>query len=66
MIAECPYCESKVDCDEKGHVDIDLDSGYPTKIVLLKCKVCHNPLLGMSELFQTDHNIWDWDIASRL
>lgn len=67
MITECPHCESKVDCDEKGAVDIDLEyTGIPTKIVLLECKVCHNALLGISELVQTAENEWEWDAASRL
>jgi len=67
MITECPHCESKVDCDEKGHVDIDLEhTGIPTKITLLECKVCHNPLLGITELIQTGEDDWEWDSASRL
>jgi hypothetical protein len=67
MITECPYCDSKVDCEEKGHVDIDLEhTGTPTKVVLLECKVCENALLGMSEVVQTGHDEWEWDTASRL
>jgi len=66
MITECPHCESKVDCDEKGHVDVDSGSGYPTKVVLLKCKVCQNPLLGISELAQIDYDAWEWEAASRV
>lgn len=66
MIAECPYCESKVDCEDNGHVDIDTGSGYPAKVVLLKCKICRKPLLGISEMFQVDHEKWEWETALRL
>ncbi|PZV06868.1 MAG: hypothetical protein DCF32_08815 [Leptolyngbya sp.] len=66
MIAECPYCELKVDCEDKGHIDFDTGSGYPTKVVLLKCKICQKPLLGIAEMFQVDYEKWEWDAASRL
>jgi hypothetical protein len=67
MITECPHCDSKVDCDEKGHVDIDLEhTGMPTKVVLLWCKVCKNPLLGVSEMTQVGPDKYEWDSASRL
>ncbi len=66
MIAECPYCELKVDCEDKGHIDFDTGSGYPTKVVLLKCKICQKPLLGIAEMFQVDHEKWEWDTAFRL
>jgi Domain of unknown function (DUF4145) len=66
MIAECPYCELTVDCEDKGHIDCDTGSGYPTKVVLLKCKICQKPLLGIAEMFQVDHEKWEWEAASRL
>jgi len=66
MITECPHCESRVDCDEKGDVELDLEqAGVPSKIVLLQCKVCKNPLVGYSELVQTGPDDWDWDSAVR-
>lgn len=66
MITECPYCESKVDCEEKGSVDLDLEqTGIPMKAVLLECKICHSPLFGISELIQTGIDDWDWDAAKR-
>lgn len=66
MITECPYCESKVDCDERGHVDLDQEyTGVPVKAVLLECKVCHNPLFGFSELIQTGADEWEWGAADR-
>ena len=68
MITECPYCESRVDCEEKGAVDIDFErsGGAPTKVVLLECKVCKHALLGISEIVQTAEDEWEWDAASRL
>jgi hypothetical protein len=67
MIVECPHCESRVDCDERGHIELDMeDTGIPTKVVLLECKVCKNPLLGLTEVIQVGHDEWDWDSASRL
>ena len=68
MITECPHCESKVDCNEKGAVDIDLEftGGAPARVVLLECKVCRNALLGMSEIIQVGEDEWDWATASRL
>lgn len=67
MITECPHCESKVDCEEKGFVNIDIEHTHlPTKYVLLECGVCHNALLGISELIQTGEDDWEWNSASRL
>lgn len=68
MISECPHCESKVDCDEEGAVNIDPDElgGVPGKVVLLSCKVCSNPLLGVAELIQVAEDKWEWGAASRL
>lgn len=67
MIIECPHCESKVDCEEKGHIDIDMEYvAEQTKVILLECKVCKNPLLGSSELLQVDYDEWQWSSASRL
>lgn len=40
--------------------------GVPTKGVLLECKVCKNPLLGVSEITQVGPDEWEWDSASRL
>ncbi len=51
MITECPHCESRVDCEDRGSVELDLEhTGMPTQIVLLECKVCKNALLGISEI----------------
>lgn len=67
MIIECPHCESKVDCDERGAVEVDVEYTHiPTKYVLLECKVCHSPLLGITELIQTGGDDWEWEAASRL
>lgn len=67
MITDCPHCDSKVDCDEKGHVDLDLEqTGVPTRIVLLECKVCKNALTGVSELVQTAEETWEWEPALRV
>ncbi|WP_313223780.1 DUF4145 domain-containing protein [Stutzerimonas nitrititolerans] len=67
MIVECPYCESKVDAEEKGSVSIDDEHvPVPTKAVLLECKICHSPLYGITELIQIDEHSWEWDHVSRL
>ncbi len=66
MIIDCPHCESKVDCDEKGHVDIDPEqTGVPMRAVLLECKICHSPLFGFSELIQVSENDWEYSAADR-
>lgn len=67
MIIECPRCDSKVDCLEKGSVDIDIEHTHtPTKHVLLECKICHGALLGISELIQVGQDEWEWDPPLRL
>lgn len=67
MIAECPGCEAKVDCIEKGGVDIDIEhTGVPTRYVLLECKVCHRALLGITEAIHTSPETWEWDSVSRV
>jgi hypothetical protein len=52
MIIECPYCESKVDGEVKGEQESydPEEEGLPFKVVLLKCPVCKNALLGGSDL----------------
>ena len=67
MIIECPNCEAKVDAEVKGEQKIYDDECYmPTKAVLVKCPVCNNPLLGISELEQTGPESHDWSALSRL
>ena len=67
MITDCPYCESKVDCEEKGYVDVDLEhTGVPMKVVLLQCKVCKSALTGITELVQTGVDVWVWEPARRV
>ena len=66
MIVDCPHCESKVDCEEKGSVAIDGDYvPVPTKAVLLECKICKSPLFGWTELIQTGEDSWEWDQVNR-
>lgn len=66
MIIECPYCDSKVECDLKGEIQAASDEvGAPTKAVLVECKVCKAPLFGFTELIQTGEDTWEWDVVSR-
>lgn len=61
MIVECPHCESKVDGISKGEYEYVPDElGEPIRIVLLKCPVCHEALLGYQEWYQIDANKGDW------
>lgn len=67
MIIECPHCDSKVDATEQGHVELDLDAvGVPSKVALVKCNVCKEPLVGLSEIVQIGHDEWDWSNLERL
>lgn len=67
MIIECPTCEAKTDCLERGAVDVDLNYVVdPIKYVLLECKICHGALLGITEMVQTGLNEWEWETARRL
>lgn len=68
MIIECPYCNSKVDCEEKGHVDVYDEHGLaPEKISLVECGVCNSALLGRTEIVPIfEKEKWDWDHLTRL
>jgi len=67
MFTECPHCEAKVDCNEKGEVQIDNEfTDVPTRYVLLECKVCSRALLGFTELIQTEEDCWEWGSALRV
>ena len=67
MIVECSKCEAKVDCHERGDVQIDIEhTGIPTRYVLLECKVCSGAILGITELIQTGSDTYEWDSASRI
>ena len=66
-IVDCPHCESKVEAERKGHVDIDLDvTGVPSRVELAMCKICENPILGFSEIVQIGPDEWDWCDLDRL
>ena len=67
MIIDCPHCDSKVEVEEKGHIELDLEvaGGVPSKLSLVECKVCHNPMLGFSELIQVSHDDGDWGNLER-
>lgn len=61
MIIECSHCEVKVDAEVKGEQDIYDDvCPMPIKAVFVKCPVCNNPLLGISELEQTGSEDYEW------
>lgn len=67
MIIECPYCESNVDCEVKGSINIDSDDAdIPAKYVLLECKICCNVLFGISRSIQINENYLGKDSASRI
>ena len=37
MIIDCPHCDSKVEVEEKGHHELDLDvAGVPSIIALAR------------------------------
>lgn len=66
MIIECPHCESKVNGEEKGSVEFDIEyAGVPSKTVLIECSICHSPLLGFTELIQIGADDWDWGEVTR-
>jgi hypothetical protein len=66
-IVDCPNCDSKVEAEQKGQVDLDLEmTGAPAKIVLAECRICHNPIVGYSEVIQLGQNEWDWSDLDRL
>lgn len=66
MIVECPDCESKVDCEEKGAIPID-DENHPfdLKAVLVQCRVCHRPIFGYAELILTGEDSYEWGEITR-
>lgn len=67
MIIECPHCDSRVECQVRGEVQEDAEyGGPPSKVVLLQCKVCHSPLLGITEMLQVGENEYEWDAPGRL
>lgn len=68
MIVECPRCESRVDAEAFGEVELpDPDGGQdPAKAVLLKCSICQWPILAATELVQVGPSEWDWGELSRL
>lgn len=68
MLINCSYCQSRVDASligENTEYDPECDPG-PTKIVLLKCPVCTNSLLGRTENYQIGPDDWEWSDPTRL
>lgn len=68
MIVECARCESRVDAEVVGEVELpDPEGGQdPAKAVLLKCAICQWPILAATDLVQVDLNEWEWGDLSRL
>ena len=67
MIIECSQCESKVDGVVKGEIEgHDDEYPMPFKTVLVECPVCHNALLGMTELIQTGPDDYEWENLHRV
>jgi uncharacterized protein DUF4145 len=55
VIVECPHCDSKVDCEEKGRFVIRKDgSPEPVHTYMLECRVCHQALFGWTEMIRTE------------
>ncbi len=67
MIIECPRCESKVDGEVVGAVEVpNPNYGAHSKTVLVKCPICKLPVLGDTELIQVGQNDWEWcDLTRR-
>jgi len=67
LIIECPYFESKIDCEEKGKAHYSDDYSPPIRLVLLQCRICNYPLLGKVKVWQVDSDLWEFgNYASRL
>jgi len=66
-LVECSHCESKVEAQRVGSVGIDLEYvGAPSRVELVECRICKNPILGFSEIIQTGQDSWVWSDLDRL
>lgn len=68
MLIHCSYCQSRVNASvigENTEWDVELDPG-PAKVVLLKCPVCSNSLLGHTRSYQVRPEEWEWSEPTRL
>ena len=63
IVIDCPSCAVRVNASVKGSVH-DEESDHA--VVFAKCPSCNQPLLGLTQLFQTGTTDWQYDHAERL
>ncbi|MBX9936093.1 MAG: DUF4145 domain-containing protein [Burkholderiaceae bacterium] len=62
-VIDCPSCATRVNAPVIGAVH---DPDSESAVVLLRCPSCNNPLLGLTQLYQTENNDWRYDHSERL
>ena len=63
VVIDCPNCSVRVNAQVRGAVH---DNESDSAVVLAKCPSCDGPLVGLTQLFQTDHNNWEYEHAERV
>ncbi len=63
IVIDCPGCATRVNADIKGSVH---DHESDAAIVLVKCPSCDGPIVGLSEIYQNEHNDFVYGHAERV
>jgi Domain of unknown function (DUF4145) len=63
VVIDCPQCSVRVNAPVRGEVH---DRESESAVVLAACPSCGGPLVGMTQLFQNEHNDWQYEHADRV
>lgn len=63
IVIDCPHCTVRANATVRGAVHhYESDSA----VVLAECPSCKSALLGTTQLFQNEHNDWQYEHAERV
>lgn len=63
VVIDCPSCATRVNAPVRGAVH---DSESDSAVVLVRCPSCEGPLVGLTQIYQTENNDWRYEHAERL
>jgi hypothetical protein len=63
VVIDCPGCATRVNAAVRGAVH---DNDSESAVVLVRCPSCEGPLVGLTQVYQDEHNNWRYEHAERV
>lgn len=63
VVIDCPHCSARANAVVRGSVQY---TESDNAVVLAECPSCQAALLGVTQLFQNEHNNWQYEHAERV